>query len=350
VTAGISTAEVTVDVTEAADLGVPCSGRATVFLPQVEDLADPPVVCFAFPGGGYSRRYWFMDLPDAAPGGQARWHAERGWIFVACDHLGTGESSRPPAEDLTYENVAAADAALARGVVERLAAGAVIEGYPAVRSAIHLALGQSMGGCFLIVAQAHHEPFDGVGILGFSAIHTRIPSRPGTPPISMPWLPRSLPLDRGVVLNRRELANAPSATDESGEHPWTWAFHWDEEPEDIVRADMAAYAGGPLPPWRSDAVPPCAALMVTPGTVATEAAALRVPVLVAVGERDVVPDPWLEPLAYRSATDITVFVCPRMAHMHNFAPTRALLWARIQAWGEAVAQQVAGGSPAARVP
>jgi hypothetical protein len=71
--------------------------------------------------------------------------------------------------------------------------------------------------------------------------------------------------------------------------------------------------------------------------VATEAAAITVPILLAMGERDVVPDPWLEPTAYRSAKDISLFVCPRMAHMHNFAGTREAFWQRIHAWGEMVA-------------
>lgn len=340
--AEVRRAEVAVDVTEAADVGVPCTARATVFLPDPDRLDDGPVVCFAFPGGGYSRRYWFMDLPGALPGGQAAWHAARGWIFVACDHLGTGESSRPPGEHLTYENLAAADAALARGVLSELAGGAVVDGYPPVIPRACIALGQSMGGCLLIVAQAHWAPFDGIGVLGFSAIHTRIPSPPGAPPIVMPWLPRTVPLDRGVVLNAEEFRSAPG-TDGVNGHPWTWAFHWDEEPQDLVRADMAAFAGGSLPPWRTDAIPPCAAMMVAPGTVATEAASIRVPVFIGVGERDVVPAPWLEPLAYRSATDITVFVCPRMAHMHNFAPTQALLWARLHGWGEAVARLASDG-------
>lgn len=78
--------------------------------------------------------------------------------------------------------------------------------------------------------------------------------------------------------------------------------------------------------------------MLAPGTVATEAAAITSPVLIAVGERDVVPDPWLEPKAFKSSTDITIFVSPRMAHMHNFASTRELLWERIHAWGAGVAQ------------
>jgi len=62
-------------------------------------------------------------------------------------------------------------------------------------------------------------------------------------------------------------------------------------------------------------------------------------VLVAVGERDVVPDPWMEPKAYKRSADITVFVCPTMAHMHNFASTRERFWTRLHSWGEAVAAQ-----------
>jgi pimeloyl-ACP methyl ester carboxylesterase len=70
--------------------------------------------------------------------------------------------------------------------------------------------------------------------------------------------------------------------------------------------------------------------------VAHEAAQIDVPVLVAVGERDVSPDPWAEPGAYRSSTDITLYVAPAMAHAHNFAGTRELLWDRIAAWAKQV--------------
>jgi hypothetical protein len=57
------------------------------------------------------------------------------------------------------------------------------------------------------------------------------------------------------------------------------------------------------------------------------------------GERDVCPDPMLEPTAYERATDITVFVCPGMSHMHNFASTRERFWSRIAGWGTSVAAQ-----------
>ena len=83
-------------------------------------------------------------------------------------------------------------------------------------------------------------------------------------------------------------------------------------------------------------MPPSAIEMVEPGCVSEEAAAITVPVLVAVGERDVVPDPRAEPQAYAHSPDITVFVAPRMSHMHNFASTREQFWARLHAWGNAI--------------
>jgi pimeloyl-ACP methyl ester carboxylesterase len=233
-------------------------------------------------------------------------------------------------------------------VLARLESGTLVDGYPPVTGATALGLGQSMGGCFTIVLQGQHQVFDGIAALGFSAIHTVVPSRPGTPAAAWPWVLRGSDLARPHILNAPALAAATGPTlggqdslEEAagtGEHPFTWAFHWDSEPADIVAADMTADAGGgQLPPWRSPSTPACGIYMVAPGTVATEAASITVPVLVAVGERDVVPAPRLEPSAYQSSPDVTVFTCPRMAHMHNFADTRQEFWARIHSWGAGVA-------------
>jgi hypothetical protein len=77
--------------------------------------------------------------------------------------------------------------------------------------------------------------------------------------------------------------------------------------------------------------------MLSPGVVAPEAAVVGAPVFIGVGERDVVPDPMSEPKAYLRAQDVTVFVCPRMSHMHNFANTRETLWSRLHGWAESIA-------------
>ena len=347
-------AEFAIDVTGDAAIGMPARTAVTVHLPAIGALSSPPVVCFAFPGGGYSRRYYTFDLPagtgTGAGCGQAGWHADRGWIFVACDSLGFGDATAPAGDVLNYENIALGNQATVAAVMAKLESGTLVDGYPPVVGATTLGVGQSMGGCFTIVLQGQHQVFDGIASLGFSGIHTVVPSRPGTPAAAWPWMLRNSDLASPKVLNQAALAAAagPTLGDQdslaaaagSGEHPFAWAFHWDSEPADIVAIDMAASADtydGPLPAWRSPSTPACGIYMVAPGTVATEAASITVPVLIAVGERDVVPNPWLEPTAFRSSTDVTVFVCPRMAHMHNFAPTRQEFWARIHSWGTGVA-------------
>src|SRR6201996_7712372 len=144
--------ELTIDVTEAAALGMPPQTAVTVSLPD-GPLAQPPVVCFAFPGGGYCRRYYSFDMPDSAGGGEARFHCDRGWIFVACDHLGFGDSTVPDGNVLDFDIVARGNDATVRAVMQKLEEGTLLPGYPRVRAATKLGIGQSMGGCYTIVAQ-----------------------------------------------------------------------------------------------------------------------------------------------------------------------------------------------------
>jgi len=342
--------ELRVDVTSQVDLGMEAHTAASVFLPDVDRLTDPPVVCFAFPGGGYSRRYFNFDMPGDEGGGQAGWHTARGWIFVACDHLGFGDSTAPEGDVLNYDNVALGNRVTVEAVLARLADGDLAPGFPPVRDVCSLGIGQSMGGCFTIVLQGQHGTFDGIASLGFSGIHTVVPSRPGGPSTPWPWFLRGADMASAVPLNAAALAEAmaaagSAATPAIDEHPFRWAFHYDDEPPETVAADMGAMGGDTLPPWRSATTPSCGTYMVAPGTVATEAAAITVPVLLAMGERDVVPNPWMEPFAFRSSPDITLFVCPRMAHMHNFASTRHRFWERIHSWGTGVASLARTDSP-----
>jgi hypothetical protein len=331
--------DLTIDVTEAAGLDEPLRTRATVVLPDPAVLTDPPVVCFGFPGGGYSRGYFTFDMPGATGGGQAGWHAQRGWIFVACDHLFVGESDAPAdPTTLTFERVAAANHATVTEVMRRLEAGEVADGFPSVRGAIKLGIGQSMGGCFTIVQQGQHATYDGIGILGYSAIQTVLWMPPGAPDPGAMFVPRG---SQVLVLSAAEVADQSPlfAVDESGLPGTVPGFHYDDVPRDVVDADMRDYParGGNVPAWGSATAPPCAMSMLSPGVVAPEAAVISVPVFVGTGERDVVPDPHDEPRAYPRSLDVTVSICPRMAHMHNFASTRERFWRRIHSWGTSVA-------------
>ena len=159
--------ELKIDVTDALALGVPAFTVVSVFLPEGE-LACPPIVCFAFPGGRYSRRYFSFDMPDSSAGGEAAYHADRGWIFVACDPLGVGDSTIPAEDNLDYDDISRANHATVEEVIRKLESGTLRDGYPAIHGASVLGIGQSMGGCFTIVAQALFGTFDGVGILGAS--------------------------------------------------------------------------------------------------------------------------------------------------------------------------------------
>ena len=82
-----------------------------------------------------------------------------------------------------------------------------------------------------------------------------------------------------------------------------WGFHFDDVDPAVVARDLEDYPArhGDIPPWGSATVPATVALWcLAPGAVLAEAAGIRSPVLVALGERDVLVDPRGEPRAYES--------------------------------------------------
>jgi pimeloyl-ACP methyl ester carboxylesterase len=114
-----------------------------------------------------------------------------------------------------------------------------------------------------------------------------------------------------------------------------WGFHYDDIDPAIVHEDLDEFPTrrATVPPWASATLPQSvASWCMAPGTIAPEAASVTVPVLVAMGERDVIADPKGEPRGYQSAASVDLYVCPRMGHMHNFAGTRELFWRRIETW------------------
>lgn len=320
--AGGVAVELSVDVTEAAGTGEKLHTAATAYLPA--RLPGRPIVIFAWPGGGYNRRYFDLQLPARAGYSQAEDAVGRGMIFVACDHLAVGHSSVPESA-FSHADLGRVNAATAAAILGRLVGGTLHPGLGPVAGMVPIGLGQSYGGLLLTVLQANHRTFAGVGFLGWSGVNTVVPHDAGHP--------RAGQIFSGRVPGR--------------EHPYRTAFHWDDVPEEIVAADLEGYPyrndGAPVPPWAAPLMPggPNVALERPPlgPAVVDEAARIDVPVLVAVGERDVCPDPRAEPAAYRRSPDISVAIIPAMAHMHNFAGTRAVLWNRIASWAAGVASR-----------
>jgi pimeloyl-ACP methyl ester carboxylesterase len=338
------------EVTDAAKLGEEARVALTVHLPDPARLPAQPIVCFAKPGGGYSKGYFTEDLPGPVTGGQAEWHAERSWIFVSVDHLGVGASTIHADQTmrLDYTTVAAASQAAEQDLLRRLREGTLIDGFPAVPDYVTLGIGQSMGGCMTVVQQGRYHCYDGIGILGYGAVVTHPPVAPGTTPITANWIPRDTNPLEGVLTNAGAVANAARPTGNPGSGlAMAWGFHYDDVDPQIQRRDLEDFPtrNGNVPAWGSATLPgTVAAWCLTPGAVAPEAAAVTAPVLVAMGERDVIADPKGEPRAYLSARSVDLFICPRMGHMHNFAATRELFWRRIETWSEWVRIVKAAGS------
>lgn len=287
-------------MTTRTDIRVPLeSGLETAVTIVAPDDPNGRVL-FGFPGGGYNRHYYDLSLPGGYS--QAQWHAARGWTVVCCDHLGVGESSQPDPESLTFEVLADANQETVEWVVDHLDLAGPVVG-----------MGQSMGGCLLVVQQARHQVFDAIAILGFSAVHTVLPLPEGGLDI-----PPGLSMEESILLTTKALS---------------YAFHYSDVPQEIVQEDIAGF---PLrtgaPAWASASVPPAAASMLDPGVIAKEAAVVDVPVLVVAGEIDVNMDLPAEAAAYASAAKVETMLLPRAAHMHNFASTRQLLWERLDEW------------------
>jgi hypothetical protein len=339
--------ELELDVSDALPPGRSGRVAASVTLPDPGRIPERPIVCFAKPGGGFSRRYYTLDLPGPARGSQASWHADRGWIFVASDVLGAGDSSadeRPEHYDFT--SLAAAAHAAEQAILDRLASGDLVEGYPPVADVVRVGIGQSMGGCMTVIQQGRHQSYDGIGVLGYSVLHSHPPVQPGAPEFVTPWIPRDVVMTNWLVgdwaglpgiVNKASVAASPRLTYPEMRSAMRWCFYYDDVDFEEYGQDFARFCGpdGSPPPWVSPKVPPVAiSWCMTPGAAAPEAAGVVVPVLLAMGERDVCTDPMGEPRAFRSASSVDLFRCPRMGHMHNFAGTRELLWQRIATWAD----------------
>ncbi|OCK74963.1 hypothetical protein K432DRAFT_429709 [Lepidopterella palustris CBS 459.81] len=361
-TKSVQTVDLNLDVTKDISdfFGEKAHIAVTIHLPAPEKLSTNPIVCFAKPGGAYCRKYYTHDLPGPTKetqGAQAVWHAERGWIFVSVDHLGVGESSLHDGDKLTYTPVAAANHYAEQEVLARLAKGGVVEGYPKIEAPVTIGIGQSMGGCLTIIQQGRYHCYDGIAALGFSAVHTHVPTRPGELPMVAPWVSQSQHIPP-AILNHRALEKYVGVMEPGANSGMSmaWCFHYDDVSPDLIVADFKRFNPNAMDaagqrtgsenslPWASLTAPVATAKScLTPGAVAPEAAAIVSPVLVAVGERDVIADLKGEPRAYLSASSVDLFVCPRMGHMHNFAGTRELFWKRIETWAEWVRELKAWG-------
>ena len=123
---------------------------------------------------------------------------------------------------------------------------------------------------------------------------------------------------------------------------FVYPFHWEDVPKDILDTDMSG--GYPLrktsPPFGSLTVPTCALQMMAPGSCSSGGGRNRSARADRNGRTRRVPRSYAEPSAYKRSRDVSLYVVPRMAHMHNFASTRRTLWERLVGWSRMVAEEI----------
>ncbi|MGH3969311.1 MAG: hypothetical protein ACRDTV_14650, partial [Mycobacterium sp.] len=164
---------------------------------------------------------------------------------------------------------------------------------------------------------------------GFSGIHTMVPMRKPEQP------EQTVHTTEHFAHSRATAAGEVSVAEEAAHIPeLVYPFFWEDVPADIVEADRRG--GYPIrtiaPRFGSATIPNCAVAMLSRGYIKAEAAEVDVPVFLGLGERDIAVEPHREPTAYSRSTDVSLFICDRMAHMHNFASTRQKLWDRLAHW------------------
>jgi hypothetical protein len=329
--ASVQVRHMDVDITGMVPMEGPLHTRVTFHLPPAPRRDGRMVVMFAFPGGGAGRGMYCMEAATTLAYSQARWHAERGIVFVSCDHLGTGESSHPdPALLAVPYPLAWANGATVAGALRLLASDSVCPGFGPVEQPVTIGVGHSMGANLTIVLQAHRQPFHGVAILGYSAFHTALPVPPDLDPTPPRRPPRQFPAD-GRDLQLR---------DEHFQRSRRYMNRWDAEEAAAIKMHKWDL------PLASRTMPPAANYMNSAGVVTEEASWIETPVFLGFGDRDVGRNPWEEPRYYWRSRDVTLAVIPRMSHGLNTASTRTMMWERLHHWAEGVARRAAASEPA----
>jgi pimeloyl-ACP methyl ester carboxylesterase len=266
----------------------------------------PRALLFCLAGGGANRGYFNL----GAAGNRAFSFAERmtaaGFAVAAIDIPGVGGSDTPPDFDRFSPRDAAAVLHAALMVLRRRTGLAV----PVI------GLGHSMGGMLIILQQAHHGDFAGVALLGANAS-------------GLDWAlteaERAYAHDEAAVardLPALVAARFGSAFDPMQVKPGAGAIFAGESPEatSLLRTarDRLFNAG--------------AMQSMIPGSLASEAGAIRCPLFLASGDKDIGAPPRDAIAAFPKVADALLLVLPATGHNHFGFASIALLCRQLARW------------------
>ena len=104
-------------------------------------------------------------------------------------------------------------------------------------------------------------------------------------------------------------------------------FYWEDVPAAVIAADDALAVETPTSIGLDS---------IRTNIVREDAARIDVPIYICLGEKDVSPNPHVEPAYYRNSTDINLHILPRSGHCQNSASTRHQMWNRMHQWARSV--------------
>ena len=288
---------------------------ATLYAPAELDERDVRVlVCW--PGGSYGRDYWDIRLPGRAGYSFAEHMTARGFVVIAADPLGVGDSGRPEDGTLcTYDALADAAHGAVQVIRSRLADGTLVADVPPNAAPRIVGVGHSMGGGLVVLQQARWGSYDAIAVLGYThGAKARAVSSADDAAL------RATAVEQAKGFWGDQWDARYGVVDKAPHQSW---LNGPDAPEDIVAADSANAVI-----WAAE--PYVDALHV--GYTAGYAARVTAPVMVAFGEFDIAERPRDEVAFYERSTDITLFVLAGSYHCHNFQEGRARLWDRLGAW------------------
>jgi alpha-beta hydrolase superfamily lysophospholipase len=293
---------------------------ATVYAPAAVDEQDVRVlVCW--PGGSYGRDYWDIHLPGRGGYSFAEHMTARGFVVIAADPLGVGDSGRPEDGTLcTYDALADAAHGAVQLVRARLTEGTLAADVPPVAAPRVVGVGHSMGGGLVVLQQARWGSYDAIGVLGYTHGAKARAVSSGDDAAR-----RATAVEQAKGFWGDQWEARYGVVDKAPHQKW---LNGPDAPADIVAADNANSVI-----WAAE--PYIDALHV--GYTAAYAARVTAPVMVAFGEFDIAERPRDEVAFYERSDDITLFVLAGSYHCHNFQDGRATLWDRLGVWATGVA-------------
>jgi pimeloyl-ACP methyl ester carboxylesterase len=291
------------DVTEAAGFGEQMQIAAELVLPEGK---APEMLFVCIPGGGMNRRYFDLPTPEGEEEVSfARYMTAKGYAVALIDPIGVGDSTVPSDPyELHPDRAAAANAEAVRRIIDGLRAGTLTGMCPPAPNMNAIAAAHSYGALLIVLQQARTPIYDAVCLMGFHTCGL---------PAQINDYDRSLdPVEARANLVKLARKRFPMSTITMTPQP-------SKRPVSAVSATDVIYLTSSY-------------MMMLPDLATPDAAAIKCPVMLVLGDGDLHANTHIMPSAYSGSPDVTLIVLAETRHNHFVYPSRTHLFGRVARW------------------